>query len=88
MKGHELRIPTPTLVILPILLLFLASFVLDIGGKSLGEYLGLFLLGYFVLADDEIQGRLERLRWPLIVIGATFTIAYTLLYGKVNIEPL
>ena len=55
---------TLCLFILPIL----GSFVLDIGGKSLGEYFVWFLLGYFLLSDEGVQKKLEKHRFPLLCV--------------------
>ena len=38
------------------------SLLLDIGGKSIGEFLALFILGYIVLSEDIIQEKLENNR--------------------------
>ncbi len=55
-----------------LILLFLIPLVfapiLDIAGKSLSEYLALFLLGYFVLAEDTIQEKLEKSWLPLALL--------------------
>lgn len=88
-KNNEAyTLPTYFIILFPIVLIFLSFYVLDIGGKSLGEYFALFLLGYFVLADDDIQIRLGQLRWPLIATGTLLTIAYAFLYNRVSVEPL
>ena len=47
----------------------LLSEVLSIGGKSLAEYTYLFLLGYFVFADDEVISKAEKSRWLLFGVG-------------------
>lgn len=63
-KPDVNRMPIPIifcLFILPIL----GSFILDIGGKSLGEYFAYFLLGYFLMSNDGIQQRLEACRTAL-----------------------
>ena len=38
---------------------------LAIGGKSIGLYLGLFLLGFFFLSDDALVDRIMKLALPL-----------------------
>ena len=47
-------------VILMGLPLPLLSEALSVGGKSLAEYLYLFLLGYFVFADDRVIAKAEK----------------------------
>lgn len=39
--------------------------ILNISGKSLGEYFALFMLGYLILSDDTIQIKLDTFRWYL-----------------------
>lgn len=52
--------------ILPMFFIFgVMSFILDIEGKSLGEFFALFMLGYIVLSDDTIQAKLDKSRWYL-----------------------
>ena len=58
---------------LPILLLFFAiplfsQIILDIGGKSVGEYLAYFLFGYFLISSIEIQEKLEKNRLRLLFL--------------------
>lgn len=50
------------LFILPVL----GSLILNISGKSLGEYFAYFMLGYFILSVDGIQQRLEARRTVLL----------------------
>lgn len=52
----------------------LLSGLLSIGGKSLAEYTYIFLIGYFVLANDKMISNLESNRWLLFSIGLTATI--------------
>ncbi len=47
----------------------LLSELLSIGGKSLAEYTYLFLLGYFVFADEQVISRLEKHSLWLLGIG-------------------
>lgn len=61
--------------ILPMFLIFLfMALILDIGGKSLGEYFALFMLGYIVLSHDNIQVKLDKNRWYLFLGFVTLTI--------------
>lgn len=60
--------------ILTMFLIFLVmALILDIGGKSLGEFFALFMLGYIVLSDDNIQVKLDKSRWYLFGAGVVFT---------------
>lgn len=52
--------------ILPMfLIIWICTPILEIGGKSVGEFAACFLLGYFVLSEEEIQDRLEKYCIPL-----------------------
>ncbi len=67
---------------LPLLLLFflipsVSQIVLDFGGKSLGEYSAFFLLGYFVVAREALQQKLEKYRWLLLALALCSMIPYT-----------
>lgn len=60
----------------------LLSELLSIGGKSLVEYTYLFMIGYFVFADDEIQSKAEKNSHLLFGIGlaATFLNVYLFIW--------
>ncbi|MBP5491562.1 MAG: acyltransferase family protein [Clostridiales bacterium] len=42
---------------------------LSIGGKSLVEYLYVFLLGYYVFSDDAVIERISKWKVPFLLIG-------------------
>lgn len=52
----------------------LLSEVLSIGGKSLAEYAYLFLLGYYVFADDTVIEKTEKSRWLLLGVGLAASV--------------
>lgn len=56
------------------------SELLSIGGKSFAEYTYLFLLGYYVLADESIRDKMERSRWLLLGIGMPAAILNVYLF--------
>ncbi|MHC1746790.1 MAG: acyltransferase family protein [Cellulosilyticaceae bacterium] len=68
-KKSNKKIPIDklsVLTILPMFMIFLVmTLILDIGGKSLGEYFTLFMLGYILLSEDTIQVKLDKNRWSL-----------------------
>lgn len=73
----------PVLALAPLCLLtFLMTGVGDIGGKSLGEYFMLFGWGYLLLADADLQQKLQRSRWRLLAAalppGVVFVLMPTL----------
>lgn len=55
------------------------TLILDIGGKSLGEYFSLFMLGYIILSDDTVQVKLDENRWYLFIGFVSLTILNLLL---------
>ncbi len=58
----------------------LLSELLPIGGKSLVEYMYLFMLGYYIFADDKIIDKAEKNCWLLFGIGFVATILNTYLF--------
>ncbi len=64
----------------------LLSELLSIGGKSLVEYTYLFLLGYFVFADEKIVSKSEKNCWLLFGIGLVATILNVYLFIWVDKE--
>lgn len=67
--------------ILPMfLIIFFCVPILDIGGKSIGEFAACFLLGYFVLGMEEVQDRLEKYRMPLGIAWLLFIMIRCILY--------
>jgi peptidoglycan/LPS O-acetylase OafA/YrhL len=69
------------LVLIPVLLS-----PISIAGKSLGLYLGLFLLGFFLLSQDGIVERLSRLALPLVCASALLIAAKLVLYFVLNLR--
>ena len=67
--------------ILPMFLIILICVpILEIGGKSVGEFAACFLLGYFVLSMEEVQDRLEKYRIPLGIAWILLIITRCILY--------
>lgn len=58
----------------------LLSELLSIGGKSLVEYMYLFMLGYYVFTDEKIIDKAEKNCWLLFGIGLVATILNTYLF--------
>ncbi|MCL2156602.1 MAG: acyltransferase family protein [Methanobrevibacter sp.] len=72
---------TSTIKLIPLFLIFLIMGpILDIGGKSLGAFLAIFLLGYFVLSSDKIQENLEKNKWYLTCIFLTCSVITLLIF--------
>jgi len=64
-KFQAEKIPFPLLI----LFLFIPGFsqvILDISGKSVGEYLAYYLFGYFLISSGALQEKLEKYRFLLL----------------------
>ncbi len=64
----------------------LLSDLLSIGGKSLAEYTYLFLLGYYVFADEKIMDKAEKYRWFSLCIGLTATVLNVFLFVWADVK--
>jgi len=64
----------PLLFVLPTL----GSLVLDIGGKSLGEFFVYFMFGYFILSDESILKKSEKHRFIMLFISIISTVVILL----------
>lgn len=58
----------------------LLSEILSIGGKSLAEYTYLFLIGYFVFANEKVISKAEKHCSILLAIGTAATILNVYLF--------
>lgn len=76
--GKSLALP---LVILLFIIPALLTPLGEISGKSIGKYLSLFLLGYYVLSNDAISEKLEQRRWLLFASFAVTNLAYIALFA-------
>lgn len=63
------RNPPTWLVILLGLPLPLIGGLLETGGKSLVEFIYIFLLGYYVFANDKVVDNISRFKYLFLVIG-------------------
>ncbi len=60
--GNKITMP----MLLPMfMLILLMTPIIELGGKSIGESLACFLIGFFLLSLDEVQDRLAKYRMPL-----------------------
>ncbi len=75
-----------------IILLFvpewLCQYVLNIGGKSLGQFMVLFLFGYYILSEESILQKLRRYQFVSLAICILSGSLYTYLYCFENIRNL
>ena len=56
------------------------SELLSIGGKSLAEYLFLFLIGYYVFSNESAIDKAERYKWFFLCIGLLTAILNVYLF--------
>ena len=75
----EKEIPLWLVCLLGLPLPFLSE-ILSIGGKSLAEFAYLFMVGYYVFADEIIVSKAEKNCWLLLVIGLVATILNVYLF--------
>ena len=72
-QKRKKKIDTSKVTVAKMIPLFLlitaASFILNIGGKSMGEYTCCFLLGYFLLSEDAVQEKLKE-HWKGLLLSA------------------
>lgn len=67
--------------ILPMFLIVLIAVpILNVGGKSVGEYTADFLLGFFILSMEEVQERLQQHRFPLGIAWVVLIIMRCTMY--------
>jgi len=73
----------------PLFVLFLffiipgfSQIIIDIDGKSVGEYFAWFLLGYFFISNDAIQEKLQKYRF-LMLGFSLLCIAVYVIFGRV-----
>lgn len=78
--ANKLTLP----LLLPVFLIpLLMALILNIGGKSVGEYFAYFMLGFLVLSRDEVIERLRRNRW--ILLGLSVLLLGTLCYLSLTV---
>lgn len=68
----------------------LLSELFSIGGKSFAEYTYLFLIGYYVLADEEVVDKAEKNSFLLFSVGliATILTVYLFIWSDVKLAFL
>lgn len=76
------KLPVQKLPLFALLLFFIipivSQMVLDIGGKSVGEYMTYFLFGYYMLSNDSIQQKLQKHRFLLLGLALPCLLVFTL----------
>lgn len=70
------KIPLPVLLLFFIVPVF-SQIILDISGKSVGEYLTWFLYGYFFISSDALQEKVLKYRFLLLGLAVPCMLVYT-----------
>jgi peptidoglycan/LPS O-acetylase OafA/YrhL len=82
------KIPMPLLVAL-FVAPFLMQVILDIEGKSVGEFFAYFMLGYFLLSDENLLQKLVRYRFALLAPAVLLMAGVLLIwYGVLEVPPI
>ncbi|MDE5803451.1 MAG: acyltransferase family protein [Lachnospiraceae bacterium] len=67
---------------------WLCQYILNIGGKSLGQFMILFLFGYYILSEESILQKLKQYRYVSLVICILSGSLYTYLYCFENLRAI
>lgn len=81
------RIKPPVMIAL-FLIPFAMQVLLDVGGKSMGEYFSLYMLGYFVLSDDNVVEKLEKNGFWLLAAAILLSVGNYVLYGIYDVNSI
>lgn len=67
---------------------WLCQYILNIGGKSLGQFMMLFLFGYYILSEDGILQKLKQYRFVSLMLWILSGSLYTYLYCFENLRNI
>ncbi|MFG6324929.1 MAG: hypothetical protein K1W41_27495 [Lachnospiraceae bacterium] len=67
---------------------WICQYVLNISGKSLGQFLILFPLRYFIFSEENMLQKLQRHKFASLVLFLISGSLYTYLYGLENIRNI
>lgn len=67
---------------------WLCQYLLNIGGKSLGQFMILFLFGYYILSEENALQKLKQYRFVSLAICILLGSIYTYLYCFENIRGI
>lgn len=60
--------------------IWLCQYLLNVGGKSLGQFMILFLFGYYILSEERILQKLKQYRFVSLALCLLSGSLYTYLY--------
>lgn len=67
---------------------WVGQYILNIGGKSLGQFFILFLFGYYIFSEESILKKLQRYRFASLFLFAMSGGLYIYLYCLENIRNI
>ena len=67
---------------------WLCLYILNIGGKSLGQFFLLFLFGYYIVSEESFLKKIQRCRFASLVLFLLSGSLYTYLYCLENIRNI
>ena len=67
---------------------WLCQYVLNIGGKSLGQFMILFLFGYYILSEESLLQKLKQYQFVSLAICILSGSLYTYLYCFENLRSI
>lgn len=59
---------------------WLMLYVLNIGGKSIGQFFFLYIVGYYMLSESDMEKKVKEHRFVSLALALVSGIAYTYLY--------
>ena len=65
---------------------WLCQYVLNIAGKSLGQFMILFLFGYFILSEEKTMEKIKQYRYISLALCIVSGCIYTYLYCFENLR--
>lgn len=77
-NGKKLSLP---IIIAMFIIPISTALILEFGGKSVGEYFALFMLGFFILSNDDVIEKLEKYKWQLAVTAVILVTVKTILFN-------
>ena len=86
-QKSDKKLPLHKIPFFSLLVLFilpaLGSLVLDVAGKSLGEYFMYFILGYFILSNENVLEKTEKYKFVMLLISFLSAAVIILTWSEV-----
>ena len=67
---------------------WLSQYILNIGGKSLGQFMILFLFGYYIFAEERVLQKTEQYRFVSLTFWVLSGSLYTYLYCFIEVRSV